>query len=422
MTPYLAGSAGTADSRDAARSAPSDYPADAVPLFGPRFEQEPAALYREMRARFGPVAPVVLEGGHPAWLVLGYRELVYVTSNPALFARDSRRWNRWPQIPPDWPLLPGVGYLPSVYFAEGVEHRRRAEVVHAGLEAVDHLRLRAQCERIADQLIDTFCGRGEADLVAEYASVIPLLVVAVLFGLDEADTESLVHDLTEMASGSSDALAAFERVGDLFRRVVARARTRPGNDIPSRMALHPAGLTDDEMLMDLVVIASAGQLPTSYWTSAALRLMLVDDRFSTGLSGGRRSVGQALNDVLWEDTPLQNFAGRWAVRTVELGDQRIAAGDLLLLGLAGANADPLVRAGMDRHTPGNHAHLSFSHGEHRCPSPAQAIAEVMATAAVEVILDRLPDVTLAVDSDALLWQPSPWTRGLVSLPVRFSPA
>jgi cytochrome P450 len=403
------------------REARSEHQTRAVPLFGPRFERDPAALYREMRSTFGPVAPVLLEGGHPAWLVLGYRELHYVTSNPDVFGRDSRRWNRWPQIPADWPLMPFVGYQPSVFYTEGAEHHRRAEVIQAALDAVDPLQLRTQCEGITDELIDAFCTRGTADLVTAYTSLIPLRVDAVLFGLDERDTASLVGDLTATASGSDDALAAFARVRDLLCRAAARARRRPGDDVPSRMALHQAGLTDEEIAMDLLVIVTGGQLPTAYWASAALRLMLVDDRFSMNLSGGRRSIGQALNEVLWEDTPVQNFPGRWATRTVELGGHRINAGDMVVLGLAGANTDPLVWQG--RRPSGNQAHMSFSHGDHRCPDAAQEIAEVVAMTAVEVLLDRLPDVTLAVEPDTLRWTPSsPWSRGLVSLPVRFTPA
>ncbi|HEY7486340.1 MAG TPA: cytochrome P450, partial [Streptosporangiaceae bacterium] len=57
-----------------------------------------------------------------------------------------------------------------------------------------------------------------------------------------------------------------------------------------------------------------------------------------------------------------------------------------------------------------------------CPHPAQEIAEVIAEIAIEVLLDRLPDVTLAVADEALVWRASPWMRGLIALPVRFSPA
>ncbi len=44
---------------------------DAVPLGGPRFQTDPAGLYRRMRREHGAVTPVVLDGGVPAWLVLG---------------------------------------------------------------------------------------------------------------------------------------------------------------------------------------------------------------------------------------------------------------------------------------------------------------------------------------------------------------
>jgi cytochrome P450 len=373
-----------------------------------------------MRSRFGPVAPVLLEGGHPAWLVLGYRELHFLTSNPALFGRDSRRWSRWPQVPDDWPLRPYLAYQPSVFYAEGDEHRRRSNVVHDVLAAVDQLQLRAQCERIADGLIDAFSQRGEADLATEYADVIPLFVTAALFGLDQNDTANLVRDLTYAASSDEGAVDATGRLSDLVLRLVQRSRERPGKDVPSRMIAHPARLTEEEIAIDLFWIITGSQLPTAYWISNTLRLLLVDDRFSLTLSGGRWSVGQAMEEVVWEDPPVQNFPARWAVRTTELGGQRIQAGDMLLLGLAGANADRTVHMAANQSGVRNRSHMSFGHGEYRCPGPAQEIAEVVARTAVEVLLDRLPDVTLAVDADSLPWVPSPWLRGLTALPVVFT--
>ena len=49
-----------------------------------------------------------------------------------------------------------------------------------------------------------------------------------------------------------------------------------------------------------------------------------------------------MNEVLWEDTPTQNVAGRWASRDTHLGGRHIRSGDLLLLGIAAANGDPWV--------------------------------------------------------------------------------
>lgn len=77
---------------------PAAHP-DSVPLSGLEFQQTPSQLYRSLRREHGPVAPVLLDGGIPAWLVLGYSEVGYVTSHDELFARDSRRWNQWPHDP-----------------------------------------------------------------------------------------------------------------------------------------------------------------------------------------------------------------------------------------------------------------------------------------------------------------------------------
>jgi cytochrome P450 len=171
-----------------------------------------------------------------------------------------------------------------------------------------------------------------------------------------------------------------------------------------------------------MVMTAAGHQPTADWIGNSIRLMLTDNRFAASLGGGRHSVAEAMNEVLWEDTPTQNVAGRWASRDTRLGDYPIRAGDLLLLGLAAANNDPSVHdATAGGFHNGNSAHFSFGHGEHRCPFPAQEIAEVIARTGIEVLLDRLPDLDLSVPADALSRRPSPWLRGMSQLPVVFTP-
>lgn len=46
---------------------------------------------------------------------------------------------------------------------------------------------------------------------------------------------------------------------------------------------------------------------------------------------------------------------------------------------------------------------------------------MIAKAAVEVLLDRIPDVQLGAAASSLEWRPSLWMRGLFALPVTFSP-
>jgi cytochrome P450 len=411
------------NSPDSPVTSPATAAAHAGPvrLYGEQLAADPAELYRSMRGEYGRVAPILLDGDIPAWFVLGYREVHIVTSNPGMFARDCRRWNAWDKIPGDWPLMPFVGWTPSVMFAEGAEHQRRAGAIGDALDAVDRTELVLICSQVADWLIDGFGGTGEADLIADYAQQIPMRVVARLFGIPDAQTPALVQDIADSLDVAEKALPAHQRNFTRMQQLLEVKHEKPGRDVPSRMIAHPSGLTDDEIIIDLLVVMAAAQQPTANWIGNALRLMLVDDKFSLSLQGGRSSAGQALNEVLWKDTPTQNFIGRWAVQDCELGGQRIRRGDLLVLGLAAANADPQAHPSSFMDSGANRAHMSFGHGEHGCPFPAPELAEVIARTAVEVLLDRVPDVELAVEPEELRWRPSLWMRGLFALPAKFSP-
>ncbi|MDX3323687.1 cytochrome P450 [Streptomyces sp. ME02-6979-3A] len=417
-------------SLSAASASRSGCPAHAadtpVPLSGPAFHTEPQALYRTMRHSHGPVVPVELPGGFPAWLVVGYRELHQVTSDGELFPRDVGLWNQWEYIPEDWPLLPMVGRpMPSIYFTAGAEHRRHAELVVPALEAADPFEIREHCEQLADRLVDGIAPRGTADLVADFAEPLPVLVLARLVGFPDAEGADIARVLKDLADGGPGAQEAYGRFGAHMRRLVAAKRAAPGDDVTSRMLADPEPFTDEEYALDLMAITAAGHLTTADWISNSLRLMLTEDQFADSLAGGRRSVGDAMNEVLWEESPTQILAGRWAVRDTQLGGRTIRAGDMLLLGLGAANTDPLIRqeavSGGAGHHAANGSHLAFSHGEYRCPFPAQEIAETIARTAIEVILDRLPDLRLAVPAEELVRRPSAFLRGMNALPVRFAP-
>ncbi|EFL23948.1 putative cytochrome P450 [Streptomyces himastatinicus ATCC 53653] len=397
---------------------------DAVELFGPRFQDTPAEVYRELRNTYGPVAPVLLPGGVPAWLVLGYRELLRVTENTKVFGRGSARWKLWPQIPPDWPLRPMVEDNGSLLYREGDDHRRRAGAVGSALEAVDLNQMQDATQSFAQGLIDKLSEGSRADLIADYAHPLPVLALSRVLGLSDAEGVALVKAINDMVDGGPDALRGQIEVRGTMERLVARKRADPGPDATSRMIADRAGLTDQEVVEDLMVLTLAGHQPCTDWIGMTLWLLLTDHDYAADMGGGRRSVRQAMHQVLRDHTPVQIFAGRFTTQDTVLGATRIPAGDLVLLGLAGANTDPYIRpqAGGVAGPEGHNAYMSYSHGEHRCPYAGQWIAEVVAHTAVETLLEHLPDVELAVPADELRWRPSPWLRGLTSLPVTYTPA
>jgi cytochrome P450 len=398
----------------------------AVPLAGPRFQTDPAGLYSEMREEHGPVVPVLLPGDVPAWLVIGYQEMYQVTTDPLLFPRDSGLWNQWKTLPRHWPLRSMIGWRqPSVQHTVGKEHRRHREMLQSALEQVSAFELSTYCEEFADRLLDAVCERGEADIIAEYARPLPVLVLARVLGFPDSEGPGLVKAMNDLADDGPEAAAAHEYLAARVHELVANKREFPGADVTSWMLACPDALTDEEYELDVTAVMTAGHLPSADWIGNSIRLMLTDDRFATSFTGGRRSIPEAMNEVLWEDAPTQILAGRWAACETWLGGHRIGKGDMLLLGLAGANCDPKVRTRAARPDAGlrtgNSSHFAFSHGEFECPFQAQEMAATLAQVAIEMMLDRLPAIELAVRADTLVQRPSAFLRGMTALPVQFSP-
>ncbi|GAA1262069.1 cytochrome P450 [Kitasatospora nipponensis] len=387
------------------------------PLHGAEFAADPAAVYRTLRDR-GPVVPVELHPGAQAHLVLSYEAALEVLRNPQTYRKDARRWRALSQgrVTPDNPAVPMMAYRPNCLFADGEAHARLRGAVDDSLERIDPNALRGYVERSADLLIDAFAGRGEADLVADYARPLPLLILNQLFGCPAELGDRLVSGMAGIFEGVDAERANAELTAALLE-LVALKRAAPDADMTSWLMAHPAALDDEEMLHQLVVLMGAGTEPQLNLISNTLRLLLSDERFAGDLAGGSLPVEDALDEVLWTDPPMANYGIHYPVRDVELGGVLLPEGDPVVIGFAAANTDPAL-AGRAR--SGNRAHLAWSAGPHACP--AQGPARLIASVAVEKLLDRLPDLELSVKPDELLWRPGPFHRALAALPVHYPPA
>ncbi|MGC0318721.1 cytochrome P450 [Kitasatospora acidiphila] len=388
-----------------------------TPLYGQEFTENPTAVYARLRATEGPLAAVELYPGVTATLALGYQAALDVLRTTETFTKDARRWKGLAdgRVAPDSPAVPMMAFRPNCFFADGERHERLRGAVTDSLDRIDPHALRGQVERVADRLIDTFAGRGDADLVADYARPLPLLIFNELFGCPAHLGDRLVRGMAAMFDGT-DPEWADQEVTDVLLQLVALKRAFPGSDVTSWMMAHQAALNDEEMLHQLVVLMGAGTEPELNLICNSLRLLLTDDRFAGDLAGGSLPVEDALDEVLWTDPPVANFAVHFPVRDVELAGHLLPEGEPVVISFAAANNDPALE-GSSR--TGNRAHLAWSAGPHACP--AQGHARLIATVAVERLLDRLPDLELGVKPDELVWRPGPFHRALAALPVRFPP-
>ncbi|UUU28253.1 cytochrome P450 [Streptomyces sp. DSM 40750] len=386
-------------------------------MYGAAFAADPAAAYRRLRGH-GPTAPVELAPGVKATLVTSYEAALHVLRSTETFAKDPRRWNDLNDgtVPPDSPVVPMMMYRPNALFSDGEEHRRLRGAITDSLARVEPNTLRGYVERSADTLIDRIAPTGKADLLGEYAQVLPLLVFNHLFGCPAELGLKLVEGMSAIFDGV-DAERANELLTATLFQLVTLKRNKPGPDVTSWLTLHPARLTDEEMIHTLVVLMGAGTEPQQNLIANGLRLLLSDDRFAGDLSGGSLPVEDALDEVLWTDPPMANYAVHYPKRDVMYEGALLKAGDPVVVSLAAANTDPALT---NDQRAGNRAHLAWSAGPHNCP--AQSEARLIASVAVEKLLDRLPDVELAVPVGQLEWRPGPFHRALAALPVTFPPA
>lgn len=162
---------------------------------------DPRSIYRKLREDWGNVAKVELEPGVPAWLVMGYRELLTITRQEQIYSRDSRNWRHMYDgvVSPDSGLLTMMGWrTSSVIGSDGAEHRRLRRPLEDGIARIDQRRVRRHVEELSTELIAGFSERGRADMVTEYATIVPMLSLASLFGLDSVESQELLDSLIDL--------------------------------------------------------------------------------------------------------------------------------------------------------------------------------------------------------------------------------
>ncbi|MFF4545052.1 cytochrome P450 [Streptomyces sp. NPDC001435] len=407
------------DSADAPRGCPVAHgSAEVARLYGPEAATDPLGIYERLRKEHGAVAPVLLEGDIRAWLVLGYRESRRVLDNPLQFARDARNWRDWREgrVAETSALIPMLGWRPDCVSQDGEPHRRLRGAVNDVLQAAAGRGVRRHATHFANKLIDGFADNGRADLVADYADYLPMLVMTRILGLAEAEGRRLVESCAQVLKGGEDAVVHDGMIREIFGELAERRRSEPGSDLATGLLEHHAALDHDEVVHHLRVVLIAAHVTTNL-LARVLQLVLTDASRLSGLISGQLNISAVVEEVMWNSPPLAVLPGRFAASDVELGGHRIKEGDLLVLGLAPGNLDPEVRPDPGVSVQGNQAHLAFGAGPHECPG--QNIGQSMIEVAVDVLLHRLQGLRLAVPADELTTTASTWDSRLDRLPVEF---
>lgn len=289
--------------------------------------------------------------------------------------------------------------------------------------------LRAGVVAMVDGLIDGF-GAGEVDVMQALAFPLPVTVIGEMLGVPAADREQLrplvgavtaVLELVVTPEALSAATAANATLERYFADLVVERRARPQDDLLTRLIeAEDEGdqLSEAELVSTAILLFAAGFETTTNLIGNALHALSRHQDQLDRLRSDRSLVRPAVDEILRYDSPVQ-IAVRTAYQDIDMGGHRIEAGSTVLALLGAANRDPARFDEPDRLDVGRSegAPISFGSGIHFCLGAALARLEG------QVVLDRLLDRFRSIEAVAgePVHRDSLTLRGLVALPVRFTP-
>ena len=286
--------------------------------------------------------------------------------------------------------------------------------------------MEGRIRELATKKIDAFVDRGSADLIQDFAALLPLEVIAALIGVPEADqpqirlwTETMLHREPDSSDVPEAGIAAFKALDDYFRSDLDRRRVERGSDLVSGLLdaeVDGERPSEDEIVGFLFLLAIAGgETTTKLIGNMAVALTKHPDQKRV-LVEDPSQMPNAVVEAARYDTSTQQMR-RTTTRDVELHGVRIPKDEKVVLVIASGNRDEREYSDPDVFdiTRKVERPLSFGHGVHLCPGAALARMETRIT--FEEIHRRLP--RYEVDLEGCVRVRNSNVRGFSKVPIHF---
>ncbi|WP_434095095.1 cytochrome P450 family protein [Streptomyces lydicus] len=420
-------------------AAPAGCPAAAAgrppapDLFTWEFAADPYPAYAWLRTH-APVHRTALPSGVEAWLVTRYTDArqaladARLSKNPVHHSESAHGKGKVG--------IPGersANLMTHLLNIDPPDHTRLRRLVSKAFTPRRVAEFAPRVQQLADDLIDGFAGRGEADLIHEFAFPLPIYAICDLLGVpreDQDDFRDWAGMMIRHGGGPRGGVArSVKKMRTYLAELIHRKRENPGEDLISgliRASDHGEHLTENEAAAMAFILLFAGFETTvnliGNGTYALLRHPAQRELLQGALAAGDTELlATGIEELLRYDGPVELATWRFATQELTLGGQRIAAGDPVLVVLAAADRDPERFADPDvlDLTRRDNPHLGYGHGIHYCLGAP--LARLEGQTALATLLRRLPDLRLGADPDTLRWRGGLIMRGLRSLPVQFTP-
>ena len=394
----------------------------------PSAVEDPASLYDELRA-LGPL------GGNKLVAASAHHAVVNeILRSDAFFANPgggpTRTLDRILTRAID-PRALGPVDIPSLLAIHPPQHSRIRKLVTHAFTPKAIAGYADTIRAVANELLDAAQARGSFDLVTDYATPLPVRVIADIIGIPPELHDDVLRVSNEAALTLDPALtwrqfrsadAAIREATVMLDDHIAQLRRNPGDDLLSELVrINTDGdrLSDEELRVNTLLLLGAGFETTVNLIGNAVSLLMQHRDQLRRLQADPSGWPNAVDEVLRYDSPVQ-VTVRVSNRATEVAGQHVPESRAVVLMLGAANRDPAVFTEPDRFDvtrPDARNHLAFSAGIHYCLG-AQ-LARLEAAIALETLFERFPDLTLAGPA---VRRRTRVLHGFEHLPVAVAPA
>ncbi|MGW5230885.1 cytochrome P450 [Streptomyces nodosus] len=396
-------------------------------ILSAEFAADPYPAYRLMRES----APLIWHEATQSYIISRYDDVERVFKDKSgEFTTDNY----------DWQIEPVHGK--TILQMSGREHAvRRALVAPAFRGSELQEKFLPVIERNSRDLIDAFRHTGAADLVADFATRLPVNVIADMLGLDKADHQrfhgwytTVIAFLGNLA-GDPEVTAAGERTRVEFAEymfpIIRERREHPGDDLLSTLCaaeVDGVRMSDEDIKAFCSLLLAAGGETTDKAIAGIFANLLRHPEQLAAVREDRSLIARAFAETL-RHTPPVHMIMRQSAGEVTLSGGTVPPGATVTCLIGAANRDEtryrdpdrfdIFRDDLNTTTAFSAAadHLAFALGRHFCVGALLAKAEV--EIGVGQLLDAMPDVRVADGFEPV--ERGVFTRGPQSLPVRFTP-
>ncbi|MFF2010515.1 cytochrome P450 [Streptomyces sp. NPDC058195] len=379
----------------------------------------------------GPLARIELLGV-PALAVTQHALARQLLVDPRL-VKDLDAWGLWQrgEVTHAWPLIGMIDAGRSMFTVDGAEHRRLRTKISQALTPRRLEEIRPSIEKFTEELLDALAEQaarsedGVVDLKSVFAQPLPMRVVGMLMGVDEAEHPMLLRRYKaffSMLTPQEERLALLADL-DVFYAALVRERTaHPADDLTSALILAEEGgepLTEEEVVGNLKAMVAAGHETTIGLILNAVRALLTHPGQLRGVLDGEIPWETVIEETLRWDTPTTHLLMRFATEDIQVGDATIPRGEGVVIsyraigrdtGQHGADADSF-----DTGRPAPIRHMTFGHGPHICPGAA--LSRVEAQIALPALFRRFPALRAAVPDEDLTKLPVMTQNDMAAFPV-----